>query len=406
MICKIISTGSEIMNGTVVDTNSNYIMKKLYSLGIEVDETISISDKESRMFDTIKDSIEESDLIYIIGGLGPTDDDHTKNIVGKVLEKNLILREDLLRDLKYRYEKRSMPMPENNKKQALVLEGSIVLENKLGTAPGLLISDKGKKIFLFPGPPREMIPMFENSLNYIGLSTQSLNKIETINTIGIGESNLELLLKEIDLPKGLSVFTYPKDRRVDIQLLYKDNMDKELLSIYKDRLFKKLDSYIYGIDCESLEEIFLKLCLKKSIKIGIAESCTGGLVSSRLTDIPGASNVLERALVTYTKDAKMDELAVKKSTLDRHGAISPETAIEMAEGVKAKSGADLGLSITGVAGPGKEENKKEGLVYIGISYLNQTYSEKFEFNGTRMDIKKLASSQCFIEGIKAIEKRF
>lgn len=403
MICQVISTGTEIMNGTTLDTNSNYIMRTLYDLGIEVDQAISISDDRDKMYRAISRSFKEADLIYIIGGLGPTEDDHTKDIVGDILNKKLVMDENLLKDLEKSYAYRGIKMPENNRQQALVIEDALILENNLGTAPGLFIKKEDKKIFLFPGPPREMIPMFEESLVYIEDNFQ-MNYIETINTIDIGESKLELIIRGIERPRGLEVLTYAKDRRVDIQLLYKEDFNQDLVSSYRKRLESKLGSHIYGKNYKSLEEIFMAKAREKSLKIALAESCTGGLLSNRLTDIEGASKTFERGLVTYTRTAKVEELDVSWSTLDRYGAVSGETAIEMAQGIRRKAKVDLAISITGVAGPGREEGKEEGLVYIGISTEVESYSRKYHFKGGRKDVKSLASSQALIDGIKAIEK--
>lgn len=402
MRCEIISTGSEIMNGTTIDTNSNYIMDNLYKIGIEVDLAISVSDDRNYMKEAIGASIDRSDLIYIIGGLGPTEDDHTKDIVSEVLNLELVLDDNILNSLKLRYKNRGLKMPENNTQQALILEESLVLENKFGTAPGVYIKNKNKKIFLLPGPPRELIPMFDNSLKYLSLNGFH-NKIETINTLNIGESQLEMILKEIEIPKEIEVLTYPKDRRVDIQLKYKENINLEVLNLLKKEIENKLVNNIYGYNYKSLEEMLLDIAYKKNYKLAFAESCTGGLLASRFTDVPGASNVLNRSLVTYSKEAKMDELDVRKSTLQKYGAISSETAIEMAQGIREKSKVDIGLSIIGVAGPGKEEDKSEGLIYIGVSTEANTYSVKHEFSGSRKVIKSLAASQAFIEAIKLIK---
>lgn len=402
MICEIISTGSEIMNGTTIDTNSNYIMERLYKLGVEVDLTISVSDDRDKMKKAIGSSVDRADLIYIIGGLGPTEDDHTKNIISELLNLKLILKDDILNGLRERYMDRGIKMPENNIQQALIPEESTVLNNNYGTAPGVFIKKDNKKIFLFPGPPRELIPMFEDSIKYLNLNGNN-NKILTINTLDIGESQLEIILKEIDIPKEIEVLTYPKDRRVDIQLKFKHDIDEDILNYLKSEIKNKLSDKVYGYDYDSIEEILLDLSLKNNYKLAFAESCTGGLLASRFTDIPGASKVLNRSLVTYTNEAKINELNVNELTLKKYGAVSKETALEMAEGVRIKANVDMGISITGVAGPGEEEGKKQGLIYIGVSTKDNKFVREHNFNGNRKIIKSLAASQGFIEAIKIIK---
>lgn len=402
MRCEIISTGSEIMNGTIVDTNSNYIMKKLYNLGIEVDLALSVSDNKDKMIKVFKESFDRSDLIYIIGGLGPTKDDFTKEIVSEITGLELMLEEDIISGLRERYKKRNMEMPENNIKQAYVPNGATVLYNNHGTAPGIYINIDNKKIFLFPGPPRELVPMFDSSVEYLHVNNIS-NTVLTINTLDIGESKLELLLDEIERQEGIEIVTYPKDNRVDIQIKYKSDLDSAIIDNLIKSIEDKLVDKVYGYNNKSLEEMVLNKLLKNNLKVAFAESCTGGLLSSRLTDIPGSSEVLNRSLVVYTYDAKEDELGVSRESLREYGAVSSQVALEMARGVRIKSNVDIGVSVTGVAGPGKSENKDEGLVYIGISTIDNDYYREFNFTGKRKIIKHLASSQAFVEILKNIK---
>ncbi len=402
MRCEIISTGSEIMNGTIVDTNSNYIMKKLYNLGIEVDLALSVSDNKDKMIKVFKESFDRSDLIYIIGGLGPTKDDFTKEIVSEITGLELILEDNIISGLRERYKKRNMEMPENNIKQAYVPNGATVLYNNHGTAPGIYINIDNKKIFLFPGPPRELIPMFDSSVEYLHVNNIS-NTVLTINTLDIGESKLELFLDEIERQEGIEIVTYPKDNRVDIQIKYKSDLDSAIIDNLIKSIEDKLVDKVYGYNNKSLEEMVLNKLLKNNLKVAFAESCTGGLLSSRLTDIPGSSEVLNRSLVVYTYDAKEDELGVSRESLREYGAVSSQVALEMARGVRIKSNVDIGVSVTGVAGPGKSENKDEGLVYIGISTIDNDYYREFNFTGKRKIIKHLASSQAFVEILKNIK---
>lgn len=402
MRCEIISTGSEIMNGTIVDTNSNYIMKKLYNLGIEVDLALSVSDNKDKMIKVFKESFDRSDLIYIIGGLGPTKDDFTKEIVSEITGLELILEDNIISGLRERYKKRNMEMPENNIKQAYVPNGATVLYNNHGTAPGIYINIDNKKIFLFPGPPRELIPMFDSSVEYLHVNNIS-NTVLTINTLDIGESKLELLLDEIERQEGIEIVTYPKDNRVDIQIKYKSDLNSAIIDNLIKSIEDKLVDKVYGYNNKSLEEMVLNKLLKNNLKVAFAESCTGGLLSSRLTDIPGSSEVLNRSLVVYTYDAKEDELGVSRESLREYGAVSSQVALEMARGVRIKSNVDIGVSVTGVAGPGKSENKDEGLVYIGISTIDNDYYREFNFTGKRKIIKHLASSQAFVEILKNIK---
>lgn len=376
MNSEIITTGSELMNGSTLDTNSNYIMTGLYRVGIETDYSISIPDDLEIMKKTIRDSISRARYVYIIGGLGPTDDDMTEEIVRAVIEENF--SEDLKE------------------------ENFFSIKNHLGTADGVRISSENKDVFLLPGPPREMKPMFDESLDYIKTKLDVEMVIETINCIGLGESYIEPVLKEISR-EGVELLTYPKDLRVDVQVKYKKSLPKEEVeSLYND-FNAKLGHIVYGYNHKNLESILVQELITRNETVSIAESCTGGLVADKITDIAGASNVLKESYITYSKEAKSKILNIDSSLIQEFGVVNRETTEAMVKGLSNLSESHLCLSITGVAGPGQDgDGNPEGLVYIGVKYRDKLYVLEKTFKGNRKTIKSLASKQALIEAIKTL----
>jgi nicotinamide-nucleotide amidase len=292
-------------------------------------------------------------------------------------------------------------MTENNKRQAYFPEGAEILENPNGTAPGCLVEKMGKKIFLLPGPPREMIPMFENSVIKI-LDKMNDWKLESrfLRVFGIGESSMETLLMDlIDSQTNPTVAPYAKEGEVTLRVTAKSNKDSdanELLMPFIEVIQKRIGSFIYSINGESIEEVVLKLLLEKSMTVSFAESCTGGLISGALTSVSGASKVLKSSYVTYSNISKISDLGVKPETIDEFGAVSSQTVIEMALGARKKSNSDIALSVSGIAGPeGGSENKPVGLVFLSICGEKGVETKKVFIHGDRNRVRNLTVLHAF-----------
>lgn len=401
MNAEIVSVGTEIILGNTLNTNTYYLSKKLWEIGIDVLYHTSVKDNPKLLEDVLKIGLERSDLLIFTGGLGPTTDDMTKEVISKTLGLDLKLNKKMEKSIKDYFNSTGKTMSPNNIKQAYLPCNAIPLVNEVGTAPGIYIEWNDKKIILLPGPPKEMKLMFNKYVIPL-IHQEYIIKIKTINTIGIGESALEtLLLDIIKDQKNPRLATYAKDGQVDINIVAKD-IKEEKVDILLDEMVKKIDSkiskYIYSYENESIEKVVFDKLKKRNMKIAFCESCTGGLISARFTKVPGVSEVFDRGIVTYSNESKINELNVNKSILEKYGAVSEEIAIEMAKGLLNKTGVDIALSTTGIAGPtGASKNKPIGLVFIGIATNLDSYGIKSIFNGDRNSIQNRASLKAFDE---------
>lgn len=401
MKAEIISIGTEITTGSILNTNTKYLSTKLLENGIEVSYHTSVEDNADMIKEVFKIALKRVDLIITTGGLGPTDDDLTKEIIAETLGLKLIKDKEMEDNIKNMFNSLNRPMPTNNKKQALVPEGGRFIANEVGTAPGVYISKDNKKIIMLPRPPKEMKIMFEKYVRPI-IMQDFFIITKSINTIGIGESALEMEIKDIILnEKDITIATYAKEGEVEVKIIAKGQSKdfiEERLNKVIEKVENKVGTYIYGFDNTTIEETVFKLLKEKGYKVGFCESCTGGLISSRFIRIPGASEVLDRTIVTYSNKSKIEELGVKKETLEQYGAVSKETALEMAEGLLKKGDLDLVLSTTGIAGPaGGSEEKPVGLVYIGIATKTKNKVLKCNFNGDRESIQNRTTTRSFAE---------
>ena len=401
MKCEIINVGDEILSGKTLNTNAHYICDKLLSLNLQTRFNTVIRDDKTDIENITELAIKRSDIIIYTGGLGPTYDDFTKEVVCEKLSANLILNNEILENIKNNFESRGIVMSENNIKQAYIPENCTVLKNEKGTAPGFYIEAKGKIIILLPGPPKEMNNMFEKSVIPL-ISKLSSTKIrsEIIRTIDIGESKLEELIKDtIENYKQATIATYASKGKVDIRITFSSKNEQTIESLFEDikgELNSTIGDYIYSYEDESLEEVVFKKLKQNGFKIGFCESCTGGLISSRFTKISGASSVLDRSIVTYSNRSKIEEVGVSKETLDLYGAVSEQTAIEMAKGLLEKGDLDISVSVTGIAGPdGGTKNKPNGLVYICLATKDDVIVEKNIYLGDREDIQNRSSNSAF-----------
>ncbi len=372
MKAAIISVGTELLFGQIVNTNTVFLSKQLNNLGIDVMYHHTVGDNPKRLKEIIELAWSDCDLVITTGGLGPTQDDLTKEIICETLDAELELHQPTL-DALYQYEKfRTVPLTENNFKQAYYPADAVVFSNDRGTAPGMALERDGKIAICLPGPPSEMNAMFTNKVQpYLENRAGASLYYRNIRTFGLYEAQLEtMLLSLIDGQTDPTIATYASDGEVSLRVASKRATREEAKAAVDgmtEKIAEIVGDYIYSYDGVSLPEVTAKELMEKNITISSAESCTGGLFAETLTSIPGVSAVFDRGLVTYTEKAKMEELGVRKETLEKYGAVSEETAREMALGLQKVTGSDICISVTGLAGPGGgTEEKPVGLVYMGL----------------------------------------
>lgn len=402
MIAEIICVGTELLLGDILNTNAQYLSKRLADLGISVYFQSVVGDNEQRLLQTIKIAQERSDILIFSGGLGPTTDDITKETVAKALGLNLYLNEEEKERITQYFAKRNLNFTSNNMKQAMVPEGATVLVNNNGTAPGIYIKQNEKMYFILPGPPNELIPMFDGDVSPI-IEKVTDGKIvsKTLKLVGIGESEAAQRIADIiNNQTNPSVAPYAKLSEVHLRITAKANSKEEAMPMIEEMeasIRQHLGEYVYTDKEEELEDVIVNLLTEKGLKIATAESCTAGMLASRIVNVSGASNVFGEGFVTYSNKAKIKNLGVKKETLEKFGAVSEETVSEMATGVREKTGADIGIAITGLAGPtGGTESKPVGLVYIGISYGDKLEIRKHNLIGNREKNRTTATKQALV----------
>lgn len=399
MVVELICVGTELLLGNIVNTNAAFLARECAGLGLSMYHQSVVGDNEERLYDTIQTALGRSDIIILCGGLGPTQDDLTKETVAKVFDLPLIEDEhsherieEYFRNSQFRI------ITDNNWKQAQVPEGCIVVDNANGTAPGIIVEQKGKAVILLPGPPNELIPMFRQDI------VPYLKKLqpETIYSVmvklcGVGESLVETeILDLIETQENPTIATYAKTGEVHLRVTARAADEKEAKKLIKPmvkELKKRFGSHIYAMDEEvTLEESIVELLKAQNLTLTTAESCTGGMLAARLTNVSGVSEVFKQGFVTYSNRAKRKLLDVKKNTLKTYGAVSEKTAKEMAKNGAFITGSDICVSVTGLAGPGGgTEEKPVGLVYIACAYQNEVRVKEFHFKGNRNKIRELST---------------
>lgn len=398
MITEIISTGTELLLGQIVNTNAQYLANKLNELGFDVLFQSTVGDNPERMAEVIRHALARADIIITTGGLGPTQGDITKQVTARVLERPMFLHEASVEQIKAFFAARNIDMPENNLRQAMMPEGAIIIDNERGTAPGVIIRAGEKTVIHLPGPPREMKWMFEHSIipylqQHFGI--QGIIRSRVLRTFGAGESALEEKIKDfIFHQSNPTIALLARSGEVHLRLTAKAASAREaehLLAGLEAQIRERVGNIVFGVDAETLEQVAGKLLCAKNLTIALAESCTGGLLTSRLTDIPGSSGYVVGSVICYSNQIKLF-LGVPAAMLAEHGAVSRETAIEMAAQVRKKFKTDIGVGVTGIAGPGgATENKPVGLVYIALDGPNGVQCQRYHFFGQRTDIKQRAA---------------
>lgn len=413
---EILCIGTEILMGDIVNTNAAYIAKELAGLGINVYHQSVVGDNPQRLREALELAFSRADIVITTGGLGPTYDDLSKETIAAFFGRELVMDQESLHRIECHFLRQNRPMTENNKKQAMMPQGCIIFPNNNGTAPGCAIEgtgeQQGKTAIMLPGPPREMKPMFEESVKPFLLKDSDTRLVShTMHFFGIGESMLESLLRDLmEHSLNPTVAPYAKTGEVQLRVTARvqNGEDAEaLLQPVMEKIKEQVGGYLYGIDVGDLQTAAVHALKVNGLHVAVAESCTGGYVAKRLTDVSGASEVFECGVVTYSNRMKHHLLGVSQQTLDTFGAVSEETAREMAAGVRKLSGAEIGISVTGNAGPEPSEGKEVGLVYIGVDSLEMSRVFMLQVNRRDQDaretIRYLASSHALSLILKAVD---
>ena len=395
MTVELISVGTEILLGNIVNTNAAYLSEQCARLGLSCFYQTVVGDNEERLSAVFRTAFERSDVVILSGGLGPTQDDLTKETVAKVLGRQMILDEASKKSIQEYFAKRRIELTENNWKQAMVPEGAIVVANANGTAPGIIVEEGSKRVILLPGPPNELISMFEKSIYpYLSKAEPGIIYSRTVKLCGIGESKAETMVADLIAEQGNpTIAPYAKTGEVHLRITAKAETEKEAKKLLKPvikELKNRFGIHVYTTDENvTLEQAVVELLLANHLTVTTAESCTGGLLSAKLINVPGVSEVFKHGHVTYSNKAKHKLLGVKKPSLGKYGAVSETVAKEMVKGAAVSSKADVAVAITGIAGPdGGSEEKPVGLVYIGCSVCGRVKVKEYHFSGNRNKIRE------------------
>lgn len=399
MKAGLILVGTELLNGGMLDTNSLYIAEELNKYGIEIEFKVTIRDFMDEIIKTIDYGKRNVDLIIMSGGLGPTIDDITKEAIAKYLDRPLIVEENELSELKEKFQRAKINFVDINVKEVEKPKGAITFRNDAGMAPAVYIDG----IAAFPGVPKELYDMLPKFLKWYSkeknIDTDEIY-IRDILTFGLAESLLDQEIRDFFTEDGIYYEFLVKNYGTIVRLQSKESNKNKVEKIV-EKIYNKIGNYVFGENADRLEKKTVELVKKLGMNISTAESCTGGMIASRLIDVPGVSEIFKEGIVSYSNDAKMKRLGVKKETLEKYGAVSEETAREMVMGLDS----DVAIATTGIAGPdGGTPEKPVGLVYIGIRVRNDLYIEKRFFNGDRMKIRERAVSQSLFSLIKILDK--
>lgn len=396
----IISTGTELLLGTTVDSNSMFLAQKLGELGLKVMGKSIVGDNRETMSAAFRTGLDMADLVIASGGLGPTRDDLTKEVACELMDCELHLREEELQKIKTFFEQRQRRMAESNLKQAMFPLQATVLKNRLGTAPGMYLAKDGKVIVLLPGPPREMQDMYLNAVEPLLLKEEGLtgpgSQSRVIRILGPGESQVEDMLSEIlDKGQDYGIALLAQDGEVLVKITV-DSPNQEKASRRLDELCRctqdELGLNVICVGDDTLTGVVARQLLSQGFTMASAESCSGGLLSKMVTDLPGSSQYYWGSVISYSNEAKQSLLGVNPQTIEKYGAVSSQTAAEMAAGLKKVSGVDIAVSITGIAGPdGGSEAKPVGLVYIGLAFKETMEVKEMRFVGDRNSVRTLAA---------------
>jgi nicotinamide-nucleotide amidase len=393
MIAEILAVGTELLMGQIANTNAQYISQRLAELGICVYFHSVVGDNPARLEETLKRALDRSDIVITTGGLGPTKDDLTKEVIAKTMNRELVFHEEVLEKVRDFFMRKHRIMVKNNEKQAYLPDNCLMIPNLNGTAPGCIIEEGKKVIIMLPGPPKEMQPMFcDTVFPYLKQKKELVLVSKMLKIFGIGESEMESrLIDLIDKQDNPTIAPYVSQGEITVRVTARCANKEEALQLLNpvvNEIKDRLGSLVYAEEGESLEQVVFNLLKEKQLVMATAESCTGGLLAGKITSLPGASEIFEQGYITYANKAKIDDLGVLEETINKFGAVSNETALEMVNGLKKKTKASVCVSITGIAGPdGGTPEKPVGLVYIGLSVLDKVACKSFELMGDRERIR-------------------
>lgn len=412
MRAELIAVGTELLLGQIVDTHSAFLSQELAALGIDVYYHSAVGDNPGRLKEVIKLASSRSDLIILTGGLGPTEDDLSKETLAEVLEEPLVLDSAVLDHIQSFFSRRGRTMPQSNRKQALVFKEGIVFANPNGTAPGLGIQKGGKTYVLLPGPPKELVPMFKQQIRPFLMQLLPEREVvlsHVLRFFRIGESDLVERIGDLIRDQvNPTIAPLAKDAEVTLRLTAKAADEKtaeQLIADVKMQILKRVGEYCYGEGEDPLEVHVVRMLKKKGYTVALAESCTGGLATHLLTTIPGSSAVLKGGIICYSWSAKQDFLGVPSSILNTYGTVSKETALALADQALRKFDADFSLSITGVAGPDPVGEEPVGSVYIGFAEKGQpAQASHVLLTGSRQMIQRRAASQALFILLERLKK--
>jgi len=399
MKAEIISIGSEILRGQITDTNANFIAQKLAELSIDLNYISAVGDNQKILLSLFKKAFNRSDLIITTGGLGPTEDDITYQTIARALNLKLLKYPKAEENLKRILKKINTTLSPSNLKQTFLPEGAKIIINQYGTAPAMILEKDNKIICSFPGVPHEMKNLIEeNLIPYLKekFPPSMIKKSKTLKITGLGESSVNELIRDyMNKQTNFSFGIYANPEDIQVQVTTQAPTEKEtdkLLQSSVNQLTKILGNYIYGSDEETIEEVVGNLLKTKKLKVAVAESCTGGMLGEMITRIPGSSEYFQGGVISYSAKVKEDLLKVPPEVIKKYGEVSEQVARLMAEGVRINCHSDIGISITGIAGPGGEtEKKKVGLVYMALADGKKTITQKHQLFGSRQLIRLRAS---------------
>jgi nicotinamide-nucleotide amidase len=403
---EIIAVGSELLTPHFQDTNSLYLSERLNDLGWTVAYKSIVGDNKEDLSSLLRLALRRTELVMVIGGLGPTGDDITREAVARALRRDLVLHQDVLEKIAERFRRRQVPMPRANRKQAFVIRGAEVLPNENGTAPGQLIRTAGKRVILLPGPAHELKPLCEESVwPLLGRTQRGFLSRSVLKVTGLTESMVESAISDLyprSADLGLTILASPGQIEIHIwafsatSLLSAETNLRQL----KSRLIRRLRTNVFSKAGESLEQVVSILLTRQGKTLAVAESCTGGLISHRLTNIPGSSEYFLEGVVAYSNAAKVDLLGVEPNLIEAHGAVSLPVARAIATGIRRRARADIGLAVTGIAGPsGGTPDKPVGLVFIALAWPGGVEVRKNLFPGKREQVK-LQSAQKALDMVR------
>ncbi len=378
---ELIAVGTELLLGNIANTDAQMLSEGLSTLGIAVHYHTVVGDNPQRLKEALEIARRRADIIITTGGLGPTYDDLTKQTIAQAFGRKLVLHEDILEEIRGYFEKRGVKMPENNTQQAMLPEGCTVFTNPVGTAPGCAIEENGVRVLMLPGPPYECRYMFENrAVPYLMGLTDGIIVSHNLRIFGIGESAVDEKVHDLTASSNPTLAPYARVGECFLRATAKaESAEKaeEMLRPLMDEVKRRLGDAVYGVDVENMDEVVTGILKERGLTVSAAESCTGGLFSKHMTDLPGSSAYFRGGVVSYATDLKHSILGVNSETLEQYGAVSEETAREMAEGCRRVCGTDLAIAITGVAGPDQDDRGNEvGTVYIGLAYEGGTICKK------------------------------